>query len=157
MFNRQQIDHLLEEKKGELKKKFGSGFTSFLYFYSSFHMYVFYRIQIFSHCIIRTHYYCHVNQPSFFRKKRGVSFHCRPLFAFIGTGNILLASSINSPDIKNKSGFSPRRKGEFTFNIAAKISKIRRLDLKESSSPENRMNCIKIGQNIKVRPILSTI
>lgn len=54
--------------------------------------------------------------PPFFEKKRGVSFHCRPLFAFIGTGNILLASTINSPDIKirtvslldknTKSGFS---------------------------------------------------
>ena len=31
MFNRQQIDHLLEEKKGELKKKFGSGFIAVFY------------------------------------------------------------------------------------------------------------------------------
>ena len=134
MFNKQQIDKLLE-----LKKKFGSGFIAVFYISILLSMctffieYKYFLIVLFAPTII----VMLINPP--FSEKRGVSFHCRPLFAFIGTGNIFVASSINSPDIKIRTVistrffrigerlvfFGPRRKGEFTFNaFAAKISKI---------------------------------
>lgn len=104
MFNTQQRDKLLE-----LKKKFGSGFIAVFYISillsvcTFFIEYKYFLIVLFAPTII----VMLINPP--FPKKGCVSFHCRPLFAFIGTGNILVALGMKNPDCHQREVFSNRR------------------------------------------------